>query len=317
MSADPPGPVLASLSQPCTAASHRICVIADPHVVPNQTGTWKMAHRSEELFSRAIATANRLDPDLTVLAGDLTADGTVASFTRVDELLEALSAPVLTIPGNHDVPKSFDDHTGPQTTFESRYDQLPTVREVGAVDVFALNTAQAADNSLRSTWGGKVGDDSRQWLADMLAETVSPIVVVHHNVGAPADSPGGKFQNFQLQDAPAMSNILTTAEVPLVISAHHHLPAVLTHGVTTEIMSPAVCSYPQAMLTLDIDSHGTTVRLVPLASGEAIVSSRHAAVTGKPLAAGIAEMVDRRIDSLPLYDGRSGTTSGSTQRHSG
>ena len=233
MSADPPGPVLATLSQPRTATSHRICVIADPHVVPNQTGTWKMAHRSEELFSRAIATANRLDPELTVLAGDLTADGAVASFTRVDELLEALSTPVLTIPGNHDVPKSFDDHAGPPTTFESRYDQLPTIREVGELGVFALNTAQAADESLRSTWGGKVGDDSRQWLADMLAETPCPIVVVHHNVGAPADSPGGKFRNFQLQDAPAVADILTTAEVPLVMSAHHHLPAVLTPGVTT------------------------------------------------------------------------------------
>ena len=305
MSAEPLGPVLATLSQPRTATSHRICVIADPHVVPNQTGTWKMAHRSEELFSRAIATANRLDPGLTVLAGDLTADGTVASFTRVDELLEALSTPVLTIPGNHDVPKSFDDHAGPPTTFESRYDQLPTIREVGELGVFALNTAQAADESLRSTWGGKVGDTSRQWLTSRLTETPCPLVVAHHNVGVPADSPGGKFQNFQLQDAPVVADILTTAAVPLAISAHHHLPAVLTHGVTTEIISPAVCSYPQAMLTIDIDSHGTTVRLVPLAGGEEVVASRRAAVTGKPLAAGIAEMVDRRIDSLPLYDSTS------------
>lgn len=69
MSTDTPGPVLAALSQPRTATSHRLCVIADPHVTPNQTGSWKMAHRSEELFARAIETANRLDPALTVLAG--------------------------------------------------------------------------------------------------------------------------------------------------------------------------------------------------------------------------------------------------------
>ena len=65
------------------------------------------------------------------------------------------------------------------------------------------------------------------------------------------------------------------------------------------------------MLTIDIDLHGTIVPLVPLAGGEETIASRRAAVTGEPPAAGIAEMVDRRIDSLPLYDSIYQTTSGS------
>jgi 3',5'-cyclic AMP phosphodiesterase CpdA len=293
-----PGPLLADCRRPRSDRPVRLCVIADPHVTATGTGTWKMAHRSETLFGRAVAVANRLDPTLTLLAGDLTGDGRPASFDAVDTALAALDHPWVAVPGNHDVPKAFDDHEPPASSFEARYGELPTVLGAGPVSVLAVNTASAPDGSLRTTWGGRLGERDRTWLAETLPDVEIPILLCHHNVGALPDAPSGKFRQFQLRDADAVRQLLTDQRVGLAITGHHHVPAVLTHDTTTEVLSPAVCSYPHAMATVDIDTDGTRVRLVPLASRAEVSEARCAAVTGKPLARGVATLVDRRLNSL-------------------
>lgn len=291
-----PGPLLAECSRPRSDRPVRLCVIADPHVSATGTGTWKMAHRSETLFARAVTAANRLNPTLTLLAGDLTGDGRPSSFDAVDTALADLEDPWIAVPGNHDVPKAFDDHEPPPERFETRYGDLPAIVEAGPVSVLALNTASATDGSLQATWGGRVGERNRTWLAEALPEIEIPIVLCHHNIGALPDAPGGKFRQFQLQDADAVRQRVTRQDVPLVVTGHHHVPAVLAHGPTTEVIAPAVCSYPQAMLTVDIEQNGTTVRLVPLTSRSEVTAARFAAVTGKPLAQGVATLVDRRLN---------------------
>lgn len=300
MSRPAPGPVLAELARPRTDSPVRICVIADPHVAASTTGTWKMAHHSKTLLTRALATSGRLAPSGVLFAGDLTGDGQPDSFDIVDSLLGDVSTPWVAVPGNHDVAKSFDTHDPPDTPFGARYGDLPASVEVGPVTVLAMNSASMGDGSLRSTWGGKLGAQNRQWLRDQLDAVETPVVTFHHNVGALPDAPGGKYRNFQLQDAEAVTEILSSHDVPLVITGHHHVPAIQDHGPTTEVLAPAVCSYPNAMLCVDIDQHGAVVRMVPLADQDEVATARRAAVTGKPLAAGIAEMVDRRVDTLPL-----------------
>lgn len=300
MSRPAPGPVLAELSRPRTDSPVRICVIADPHVAANATGTWKMAHRSKTLLTRALATSDQLAPSAVLFAGDLTGDGQPDSFDIVDSLLEDVNEQWVAVPGNHDVPKSFDTHDPPATPFGARYGGLPASVEVGPVTVLGMNSASMGDGSLRSTWGGKLGAQNRRWLRDQLDSVETPVVTFHHNVGALPDAPGGKYRNFQLQDANAVADILSSHDVPLVITGHHHVPAIQDHGPTTEVLAPAVCSYPNAMLCVDIDQHGAVVRMVPLADQAEVAAARRAAVTGKPLAAGIAEMVDRRVNTLPL-----------------
>jgi Icc protein len=43
-------------------------------------------------------------PDLVVLTGDLTDDGTAAACRRLRDALDQLEVPILAVPGNHDVP---------------------------------------------------------------------------------------------------------------------------------------------------------------------------------------------------------------------
>ena len=301
-----PGPLLARLDRPRAPERVRLAVVADPHLAVDGTGTWKVAHRSRELFERAVARTDAADVDAAVLAGDLTGDGRPEAFGAVDEVLADLETPWVAVPGNHDVPKSFDPHGSPPTeAFEQRYAPeggFPFVREVGPVTLVGVNSASAPDGSLRGTWAGRVGERDRAWLAETLPGVETPVFLTHHNLAALTENPGGKWAAFQLQDADAVRHLLAEQAVPLALTGHHHVPAVVEHGPTTELLAPAVCSYPQAMAFVDIGPEGTAVWLVPLAERAEVREARRLARTGKPLGVGIAGIVDDRLDALPLVD---------------
>lgn len=298
------GPVFARLSRPRSPQRIRLAVIADPHVTDG-SGTWKVRHRSRELFARAVQQATAADA--TILPGDLTGDGRQENFAVVDDLLAGLSGPRLTVPGNHDVPKSFDAHqSSPAETFEARYTDLPAAIDVGPVTLVGVNTASAPGGALRDTWGGRVGERDRRWLARRLPDIDVPIVVMHHNVASLPENPGGKWLNFPLQDAAAVREILVDHDVPLVVTGHHHVPRVVEHESTTEVLSPAVCSYPQAMLRTVVGPEGTTIRLVPLATAPELREARRLAATGKPLATGVLELVESELRQIPHVDRHDG-----------
>lgn len=296
------GPLLARLDRPRTERRHRLAVIADPHVTDG-TGTWKVAHRSKARFERAIDHAN--DCDMAFLAGDLTGDGRTESFEIVEACLGALDVPWVAVPGNHDVPKAFDEHSGvPVSAFTDRYTPgLPFTWDLGRITLVGVDTATDGDDRLRETWGGRVGGPTRRWLRDTLPGLEHPVVVLHHNLGSLPENPGGKWSNFQVEDAIATREILVANDVALVLSAHHHVPAVLDHPGLTELIAPATCSYPQAMLDIRVGPSGTDVRLVPLADATAVAEARRHARNGTPLAAGLLDAIDRRLDNLPLETG--------------
>lgn len=57
-----------------------------------------------ELVGPLIASVNALRPDLVAISGDLTQRATATQFRAAAAFIAALRAPVLTVPGNHDVP---------------------------------------------------------------------------------------------------------------------------------------------------------------------------------------------------------------------
>ena len=168
----------------------------------------------------------------------------------------------------------------------------------------AVNTASAPDGSLRHTWGGSVGAANREWLAARLPEVETPVVVMHHNVATLPENPSGKWSNFPLDDADLARDLLADHGVELVVTEHHHVPEIVDHGPVTELLCPAVCSFPQAMVTLTIGPAGTIVRLVPLATSEEVPEAHRLAATGKPVGAGILELVEARLCTLPRVDQR-------------
>ncbi|MDZ4728362.1 MAG: phosphodiesterase [Xanthomonadales bacterium] len=82
---------------------------------------------------KAVAT---WQPDALMLTGDLSEDGSEASYQRLAELIEPLNAPVCALPGNHDVPELMQQYF-PQGPYESPYFQ-----QAGDWKVVLLNSAR-------------------------------------------------------------------------------------------------------------------------------------------------------------------------------
>ena len=57
-----------------------------------------------ELLEPLLQAVNALGPDLVVISGDLTQRATALQFGAAAAFIRALQAPVLSVPGNHDVP---------------------------------------------------------------------------------------------------------------------------------------------------------------------------------------------------------------------
>jgi len=83
----------------------RLLQITDTHLFADRAGRLKGIDTTAAL-NAVIDTCHQRHPvpELVLLTGDLSHDGSAASYRRVAEAAAALDAPVLAIPGNHDDP---------------------------------------------------------------------------------------------------------------------------------------------------------------------------------------------------------------------
>lgn len=87
-----------------SAGPLRILQITDTHIIP-QPGRKVYGVDSFAALERVLAAVRRdsWQPELVAASGDLTDDGTAASYLRLRSLLEPLGLPVRCIAGNHDL----------------------------------------------------------------------------------------------------------------------------------------------------------------------------------------------------------------------
>jgi len=270
------GVVLARLCRPVSDRPTRLAVVSDAHVATRAEGTDKMFHTTEDRLRAVVRRLNAAEPapDLVLFNGDLTKDGEPWNFERFDGIVADLEAPFVAAPGNHDVPKEFDDHeTPPLSAFEDRYapEPLPFVRRVGGVDLVVLDSATSPDGSLADGHRGALSRSQIDWLDITLEGLENPVVALHHNLLPVLPRSVGNLafrRVYSLRNRAEVMNILQEHNVPAVLTAHHHIPDVERVGGVTEVTGPPACSYPQAHLFLDVNKKGTTVRLVPHADEE-------------------------------------------------
>lgn len=81
----------------------RIVQISDCHVAADAKADYRGQNADRNLAS-LIPAVRRWQPDLILLSGDVSEDGSAASYGRVSALLNSAGSPVLALPGNHDVP---------------------------------------------------------------------------------------------------------------------------------------------------------------------------------------------------------------------
>jgi 3',5'-cyclic AMP phosphodiesterase CpdA len=305
--AEDAGPVLARLERPRSAKPTTIAVVADPHCSTRRTGSWKCFHRAEHRLREAVADCNRQGVDALVVAGDLTANGHRRDFDRVHDVVAGLNAPAFAVPGNHDVPKEWDDHETPAVSeFERRFTpgQLPFHESVGGVDLIGIDTARAPDGDLSDTHAGRASHDQLGWLDDALPRVKTPVVVGHHNLSAslPGAAFAGERPSYPVRDDTALLETLAVHDVPLYCSGHVHVPAVAENAGVRELVVPPLSSFPQGYVRLDVGPEGTTVRYVPVAGPDEATEAYLAARAAGSVTEAVSETVLAQLSALPLRD---------------
>lgn len=252
----------------------------------------RIAHLSDLHFGRAdplLVETLRQDlerqaPHLIAISGDFTQRARRREFAAARDFLGTLSAPVVCVPGNHDIPTY-----NPMARFADprrRYREYiaPNCRarfvddEIAAA---AVDTTAAARLSLDWAGGRIKSDDVAEVLGWIAAETKDhfTVVVAHHvlksfNAGT---SWGDRLRHGAL-------DALARAGVDLVLGGHHHradaqvysasegLPGILVvHSATST--SGRLRGEPNSYNVLEVDQDQVLCR-VRAAAGEGFAEAR-------------------------------------------
>jgi len=182
----------------------------------------------DRVLARAAAVA---EVDLIVASGDLSDDGTAASYRKLQGTLEPWAAErgatVVYAMGNHDLADGFEEVLGARET-------VTTVRGFRVVTI---------DTAVPQAGYGRVDESQLEWLGDVLATPSEhgTVVVMHH---PPVPPTTVLFEPLRLVDPDALLEVCSAGDVRLILAGHFH------HGLATEagaagipvVVAPAVAN---------------------------------------------------------------------------
>ncbi len=192
------------------------------------------ARHDEAVLRTAIAEVNEAEPDLVVIAGDLTHEGYPDQYELARERLAALACPqVVVVPGNHDA-----RHVG-YLQFERVFGARGTHLRLSAAGTdLAL---VAVDSSRPDVDEGEIGREHYARIDEGFAGTADLRVFVCHHHLMPI--PGTGREHTQVLDAGDVLAVLRRAGVDLVLAGHRHVPYVWPLAGMLIVHSGTVCTY--------------------------------------------------------------------------
>lgn len=188
----------------------------------------KLVHLSDIHFGRidyaiveqVIVKINKLNPDLTVVSGDLTQRARSEQFREAKDFLDKLPKPQIVVPGNHDVPlyNVFDRFFSPLEKYKKYIteDLEPFYRDE-ELAVIGINTARSLTI--------KDGSISTEQIAEIrermcsLDHKMLKIVVTHH----PFDLPEGFDEEDIVDNADKAMPQIADCGADVFLSGHLHV----------------------------------------------------------------------------------------------
>ena len=135
----------------------------------------------EALLQPLRCFAERLEPDLVVISGDLTQRARTAQFKQARQFLDSLPQPQIVVPGNHDVPMHnvFSRFATPLRKYRQIIcDDLQPAYADEEISVIGINTSRSLTFK-----NGRINEEQTMRLRDALdtvPSTATKIVVSHH-----------------------------------------------------------------------------------------------------------------------------------------
>ena len=168
-----------------------------------------------DLLRIAIEEINAAEPDLVVVAGDITDDGYGDQYPEAQAALAMLACEsMVLVPGNHDARNVGDVRF--EDTFGSRDSRHRM--QLGGLDVAIV----AVDSSKPDLDEGQIGREHYAWIAEGFAGAADlRVFVCHHHLVA---IPGTGRDRNQLMDAGDVLALLRDCRNDIVLSGHRHVP---------------------------------------------------------------------------------------------
>jgi 3',5'-cyclic-AMP phosphodiesterase len=192
----------------------RICQISDIHCgEPTFDG---------ERLGQIIKEINEIEPDLCVIAGDLTGAGYEWEYQEAAEHLAKIGAPKVIVPGNHDARNvgyvHFERVFGDRfSTYRVPFDR-DRAKELNATGVSIV----AVDSSEPDLNEGQIGRERYSWIREAFTEPDDiKVFVIHHHLVA---IPGTGRERNTINDAGDVLAELIGVGVDIVLSGHKHVP---------------------------------------------------------------------------------------------
>ncbi|MEW6554390.1 MAG: metallophosphoesterase [Actinomycetota bacterium] len=176
------------------------------------------------LMANCIATVNAEEPDLVVLAGDLTLEGYREQFEEARGYLDEISCPhKIVIAGNHDCRNVgyvfFEELFGPRRSSLRFTHSGACGGGLGEeVEVVAVDSNKPDVND------GEVGRHNYEFIAgEFSAGATFKVFVLHHHL---VHIPGTGRERNIVWDAGDVLRVLRDMQADIVLSGHKHVPYV-------------------------------------------------------------------------------------------
>ncbi|MBR2046709.1 MAG: metallophosphoesterase [Agathobacter sp.] len=214
----------------------------------------KVIHYSSDYFDAFLAEVIEKAPDVLILSGDITLNGSMKSHEEVTQKLqkvEEAGIDVLVIPGNHDVRTTAGDYTpeepivvesalaggfaelyknfGPDLALSQDSVSLSYIYEASPY----LRILMIDTNTLSK---GTVHADTLKWIEQELKNAqdadANVIAVTHQNLHIHNEL---LYFTYQLYNADELLALFETYDVALNLSGHIHIQSIVDNGTVPEV----------------------------------------------------------------------------------
>ncbi len=176
----------------------------------------------EDVMRSIVERINRMEPDVVVVVGDLTAGGYEWEFEQAAGWLEQIEAPRVVIPGNHDSRNVGYIHF--RRLFGERFSRFRKAFDSERAERIRATgfTVVAVDSSDPDLNEGHVGRERYPWIREQFDEPndVKVFAIHHHLVSIPGT---GRERNI-ITDAGDLLAVLTSLDIDVILSGHKHVP---------------------------------------------------------------------------------------------